>query len=140
VQEFQREHPSSGVCHLYEETEFDQNLRPTHCPFCETKIYEHGRAFTCQLQRLVARNAKEKKYAWAQLILALDHLGMIGRQVEIPGNNLIVGGVRNVSRGTKLLKQSAAQKTPRGHVFLGSSVLSWLEWHTRVGRRGHDIV
>jgi hypothetical protein len=65
-------------------------------------------AFTKELQELMEQNADDKQHAWAQLLLAFDHLGMFVRQVEIPGNNLIVGGVMLLaalerrSKGTRL--------------------------------------
>jgi TPR repeat protein len=92
----------------------NMSLSKAHCPFCLTKLYEcHSSAFTRELQDLVAQNACQEKKAWAQLILAFEHLGMIRRQNESPGDNLIVGGVRDVQRGIELLRLSAKQGHPQ---------------------------
>lgn len=93
-----------------------------HCPFCLTKLYEchSGRLFfTRELQDLVAQNACREKKAWAQRILAFEHLGMIRRpHNESPGDNLIVGGVRDVQRGIELLRLSAKQGHPQAMYHL----------------------
>lgn len=88
-----------------------------YCPFCRTETHLESGALSRELQKLVAQNV-EKGYSWAQLLLAMDHLGL-AQGAEIERNNLILGGGRNSTRGNELLHLSADQGHPLALHMLG---------------------
>jgi len=122
---------------------------PRHCPLCQTMTHHSNGTFTRELQELVAKNV-EKGYSWAQLLLAADHLGMTKSMINVPGNSLIVGGVRDIRRGIKLLELSAKQGNPlacyslaqmyyHGHNGIRKSVKTALSLHRSALQSGHAL-